>query len=125
MNAKQGLFIGILFAFLIMGFISMERAMPNAKEDRIYKAIKVYSPYQFEKYMGGLAIVDKRDGFKEKPDSAEVLLRMDELDQKWGKDHLKIVDNSVVILGENNQSITKIHLQTPQEKEWVQKFFGI
>ena len=49
MSAKKGLFIGFLFAFLVLGFISMKRAMPETKEDRIYNAIRVYSPYKVEK----------------------------------------------------------------------------
>ncbi len=125
MNMKQGMFIGVIAAFLILGFVSMQRAMPDAKSDRIYKAIEVYSPYKLEKRMGGLTIVDSRDGRKEKPSAADVLLRLDELDEVWGKKHLKIENDAVVVFGDNNQSIVKIHIQTPQEKAWVKKFYGI
>ena len=103
----------------------MQHAMPEAKEDRIYKEIKLYSPYKLEKRMGGLSIVDTRDGRKEKPSAAEVLFRMDELDQQWGKKHLRIVENDVIVYGENNQSVAKIFIQTPKERKWVKKFFGI
>ena len=125
MNAKQGMFIGVLFAFLIMGFVSMQRSMPNAKEGRIYKAIKVYSPYQLEKRMGGLTIVDSRDGRKEKPSASEVLFRLDELDKEWGGKHLKVVDTDVIVMGENNQSIVKIFIETPEERDWLKTFYGI
>ncbi len=125
MNIKQGVFIGVILAFFVLGVLSMQRAMPKAKEDRIYKAIKVYSPYKFDKYVGGLKIIDSRDGRVEKPTAADVLLRMDELDQKWGKKHLKIVENDVEIIGENNQTMAKIFLQSDAEKNWVKKFFGI
>jgi len=125
MSTKQGLFLGVLFAFLVMGFVAMQRAMPDAKEDRIYKAIKVYTPYKLEKRIGGLTIVDIRDGRKEKPSAAEVLYRMDELDKEWGKEHLKIVANDVIVLGDKNQTVVKIFLETPAEKSWVKKFFGI
>jgi len=125
MNVKKGLFLGMLFAFFVIGFIAMQKATPNAKPHRIYKEIKVYSPYKFEKTIGGLAIIDSRTGTKEKPDAADTLYRMDELDQKWGKNHLKIVENNVVVLGENNQTVTKIFLETKKEKDWVKKFFGI
>jgi hypothetical protein len=50
---------------------------------------------------------------------------MDDLDRQWGKKHLKIVDNELVVLGDNNQTLTKIFIQTPKEKEWVKKFYGI
>ncbi len=125
MNVKKGLFLGMLFAFFVIGFIAMQKATPDLKEHRIYKEIKVYSPYKFEKTIGGLAIVDSRTGTKEKPDAADTLYRMDDLDQQWGKKHLKIVGNDVVVLGDNNQTVTKIFLETKKEKDWVKKFFGI
>jgi len=125
MNMKQGMFIGVIAAFLILGFVSMKRAMPAAKADRIYKAIQVYSPYKLEKRMGGLTIVDSRDGRKEKPSAADVLLRLDELDAKWGKKHLKIEGSEVIVIGDHNQSIVKIHIETPKEDAWVKKFYGI
>ncbi|MEA3521978.1 MAG: hypothetical protein U9R50_03310 [Campylobacterota bacterium] len=125
MSVKKGLFVGFLFAFLVLGFVAMQRAMPEAKEDRIYKEIKVYSPYKLEKRVGGLTIIDSRSGNKEKPEAAEVLHRMDELDSKWGKKHLRVENNYLVVLGENNQSIVKIFIETTKEREWLQKFYGI
>ena len=125
MNAKKGLFIGLLFAFFVMGVLSLQRAMPDAKEERIYKAIRVYMPYKVEKRMGGLTLVDIRDGRKEKPDAASFYHRLDELEKEWGKEHLRVVGNDVVILGENNQSIVKIFIETKQERDWLHNYFGI
>jgi hypothetical protein len=125
MNVKKGLFIGFLFAFLVLGFVAMQRAMPESKEQRIYKAIKVYSPYKMEKIVGGLAIIDTRTGDKEKPSAAEVMLRYDELDKKWGHQHLRVEGDQVVVLGENNQSIAKIFIETQKERQFLNKFFGI
>jgi len=125
MSAKQGVFIGFLFAFFILGFIAIQKATPAAKADRIYKEIKLYSPYKFEKRVGGLAIIDVRDGTKEKPPAADALYRMDELDQKWGKKHLKVVGNDVIVMGDNNQTITKIFIESKKEREWLHNFYGI
>ncbi len=125
MTIKKGLFLGVIFAFLVLGFIAMQRATPDAKEERIYKAIKVYSPYRLEKIVGGLAIIDSRTGTKEKPSAAHVLHRYDEVDKEWGKKHLKVEDNHVVVMGENNQTIVKIFIETPQERVFLQNFFGI
>ena len=125
MNAKKGLFIGAIFAFLVMGIVSMQRASPEAKEARIYKAIKVYSPYKLEKIMGGLAIQNIQTGEKEKPSAAEVLLRLDELDKEWGKSHLRIENNDVIVMGENNQMIVKIFIETEKERKFLQTFYGI
>jgi hypothetical protein len=124
-SVKKGLFWGVLFAFLVMGFVAVQRAMPPQKEDRIYKAVKVYSPYTFEERIGGLTIVDKRDGTKEKPSAADVLLRMDELDKKWGHAHLKIDKDELFVLGDNNQSVATIFIENQKEKKWLKNFFGI
>ncbi|MEA2111252.1 MAG: hypothetical protein U9P71_04295 [Campylobacterota bacterium] len=125
MTPKKGLFLGFLFAFLVLGFVAMQRAMPDAKEERIYKAIKVYSPYKLEKITGGLAIIDSRTGEKEKPSAAEVLHRYDELDKEWGVKHLRVESGHVVVMGENNQSVVKIFIETEKERAFLQQFFGI
>ena len=125
MSAKKGLFLGFLFAFLVLGFISMQRAKPEHKEDRIYKAIKIYSPYKLEKRMGGLTIIDNRTGTKEKPSAADVYHRLDELDKAWGREHLRIENSDVLILGENNQTVVKIFLESEKERAFLKSFFGI
>jgi hypothetical protein len=125
MNAKKGLFIGFLFAFLVMGFVSMQRAMPESKEDRIYKAIRLYSPYKIEKRIGGLTIVDSRTGTKEKPEAAEFFHRLDEVDKIWGHNHLKIDNDNVLVFGENNQTIIKIHIETEAERKFIKTFYKI
>ena len=125
MNVKQGLAAGAIFAFFVMGYISMKQAMPEAKEDRIYKAIKIYSPYKLEKRIGGLTIVNIQTGIKEKPQSADVLLRYDELDKQWGKIHLRVVNNDVIIVGDNNQTIVKIFIETEKERDFLKRFYGI
>ena len=125
MNVKQGLFAGFLFAFLVMGYVSMKRATPDAKENRIYDAIHVYSPYTIEKRIGGLTIIDSRDGTKEKPSAAEFYHRSDEVEKEWGVDHLRIENSDVLVLGENNQTIIKIFMETEKEKQFVKSFYGI
>jgi hypothetical protein len=125
MNVKKALIFGFFTAFLILGVVSMKRAMPEAKEERIYAAIKVYSPYIVEKKVGGLTIIDKRNGEKESPSSKEFFHRVDELDKKWGKENLRVENNEVLVMGENNQSVARIFIETEKEREFVKKFFGI
>jgi len=125
MQTKRLIFIGMALAFFILGAISLQRALPEKKEQRIYDAITLYSPYKFEKALGGLSIIDTRTGKKEKPDAASTMHRMDELQKAWGKEHLKIEGNTLVILGDNHTQITKIAFESPLEKEWVEKFYGI
>ena len=125
MSPKKGLLIGFLFAFLVMGFVAMQRAIPDAKDDRIYEAVKVYSPYKLEKRIGGLTIINTQSGIKEKPNASEVLHRMDELEKEWGKDHLKVVNNDLLILGDNGQTIVKIFIETEKERAFINSFYGI
>ncbi len=125
MNMKKALIFGFFTAFLILGMLSMKRAMPEAKENRIYAAIKVYSPYIVEKKVGGLTIIDKRNGEKESPSSQEFFHRVDELDKKWGKEHLSIENNEVLILGENNQTVARIFIETEKERDFVKRFYGL
>ncbi|MBS4069535.1 MAG: hypothetical protein WC279_01390 [Sulfurimonas sp.] len=125
MDVKKALIFGVIAASVVLGTLSMKRAMPDAKEDRIYEAIKVYSPYMLEKRIGGLEIVDKRNGQKEKPSAAEVFHRQDELDKKWGKEYLKVENNELIVMGENNQTITRIFIENESERKFLKRFFGI
>ena len=121
---KRVLTFGLLAGFLIMGILSMKRAMPQDKEARIYYAIKVHSPYQFEKRLGGLTIVDKRTGTKEKPNASEVLLRADELDKKWAKTHLSI-KNDIIIIKKDDNSTARVLIKSQKERTFIKSFFGI
>lgn len=123
MNLKKALIFGLFTAFLILGVVSMQRAMPDAKEERIYSAIKVYSPYELEKKIGGFYIVDKRDGTKESPNSADLFHRLDELEKEWGNKYVKIEGNEVLIMGENNNTVARVFLQTEKEKAFVEQFY--
>jgi len=125
MNPKKGLFLGMVFAFFIVGFFAIQKATPDAKSDRIYKEIKIYSPYKFEKRIGGLTIINTKTGEKEKPDAADALYRMDELDKTWGIKYLHVIDNQVLVFGDHNQTITKIFIKDKKERSWLKKFFGI
>ena len=125
MNNKKWLISGVVFAAIIMGVLSMKRAMPDEKNERMYNEIKIYSPYMFEKRIGGLTIVDKRDGRKEKPSAAEVHLRMDELNKEWGATHLRVENSDLIIIGDNNQTIVKIFIETQEERAYLHNFYGL
>ncbi|MDT8337684.1 MAG: hypothetical protein RQ763_00650, partial [Sulfurimonas sp.] len=78
-----------------------------------------------EKKVGGLTIIDKRNGEKESPSSKEFFHRVDELDKKWGKEHLVVDNNEVLVIGENNQTVAKIFIENQKEREFLKSFFGI
>ncbi|HUH41892.1 MAG: hypothetical protein PHI38_01815 [Sulfurimonas sp.] len=125
MNVKKALIFGFFTAFLILGIVSMQRAVPDPKEDRIYLAIKEYSPYYIEKRIGGLTILDKRSDKKEKPDSSDFFHRLDELEKTWGKEHLVVENNELIVMGENNQSVARIMIENEKERAFLKEFFGI
>ena len=125
LGMKRAIFIGMAIAFFILGFISLQRAMPEHKEERIYKAISVFSPYQFKKAIGGLHIVNTATGEKEKPDAASVMHRMDELQKEWGKKHLKVTKDAVIIFNDKGAEIKKIAFENLLEKKWVEQFYGL
>ena len=125
LGMKRAIFIGMAIAFFILGFISLQRAMPEHKSERIYKAISVFSPYQFKKAIGGLHIVNTATGEKEKPDAASVMHRMDELQKEWGKKHLKVTKDAVIVYNDKGVEIKKIAFENEQEKKWVEQFYEL
>lgn len=122
---KKALIFGFFTAFLILGTLAMQRAMPSTKEDRIYLEIKAYSPYIVEKRIGGLAIVDKHSDTKEKPNASEFYHRLDELEKTWGKEHLQVQENEVLIFNDKKELVAKVVIQNQKEREFLKNFFGI
>ncbi len=121
---KKVFVFALLSGFLIMGVLSMKRAMPEPKEERIYRAVKVYSPYKLEKRIGGLEILNTQTDEKEKPSNAEVLHRLDELDKEWAKEHLSVEGNDLVITTEEDETV-KILIETEKERAFIKRFYGI
>ena len=122
---KKVFIFALLSAFLTMGILSMKRAMPEAKEERIYLAIKEYSPYKLEKRVGGLEILNTKTDTKEKPSSAEVMHRLDEVDKEWGKTHLLVENSTIIVLDDNKSTIAEIAIETKKERDFIKSFFGI
>jgi len=116
------------FAFLVVFFLLGLNAFLNSKptpKDPIYKEIKKYSPYYFEKRFGGLEIRSKIDkDFKEKPTNMEVFHRLEALEKEWGKKHLSLKGDTLVITTDENKTVT-IKALTPQSKTFIHNFYGI
>ena len=122
---KKVLISVFLFAFLVMGGLSIKRALPEPKEERIYLAIKEYSPYQLQKRIGGLEILDTRTDTKEKPSSAEIMHRLDEVEQEWGKENLRVENSTIIVMDENKTTIAEISIENQKERDFIKSFFGI
>lgn len=123
---KNYLLIALSFGFTLILFTAFQEAKPTSKDAPIYKEIKNYSPYYVDKRFGGLQIMSKTDeDFKEKPTNMEVFHRLDALEKAWGKEHLKLQENQLLVLDENGSEITKLSITTQQDSQFIHHFYGI
>lgn len=122
---KKYLFMALGLGLILMSFIAFQQGKPSPKAT-IYKELKKYSPYYIEKRFGGLQIMNKNnEKFKEKPANVELFRRLDYLEQSWGKEHLKIVDNQLAVLDDNGSIITTVPILSQEENNFLNSFYGI
>ena len=119
------LVLGLLLGFIAVGFVAYQNAKPEDKSERVYKEIKPYMPYYLEKRFGGLSIVSKITGKKEKPPASQLYKRLDQLEKMWGNEFLKISGDDLIITDKNGTEIGKIKLLDSNEKAWVKSFFEL
>lgn len=123
---KKILFVVLGAGFLLFGVLAYIKSEPLPKNERIYKAVREFSPYYLEKRIGGLQIRNKEnEAFKEKPKNMEVFHRMDQLEKEWGQAHLSIYDNALIIKDNNGSIVKNIPLQNQKEHKFVHLFYGI
>lgn len=78
----------------------------------------------WKKRTGGLAIIYKDGREKEKPSNAEIFHITDKLEKEWGKEHLKLENNVLIILDKDKKELRKLELNA-EEITWIRNFFGI
>ena len=116
------LFIG----FLIFGLAAFMQSKPSHKNARVYKAVQQYSPYYLDKRFGGLQIMSKEDPeFKEKPNNMTLFKEFERLEKAWGKTHLKLQNNRLIILDDNGSQQAVLPLQNQEELEFVHRYYGV
>jgi len=119
------LFIALTIGMTLMAIVAFQQAKPTPKAP-IYKEVQKYSPYYIDKRFGGLQIMNREDKeFIEKPTNMELFHRLEFLEKGWAKNHLKVVDNKVIISDNNGTEITKIDISTNQDKKFIHNFYGI
>jgi len=119
------LIFALTIGFFLIAFNAYQDAKPSSKAP-IYKDIKKYSPYYLEKRFGGLEILSKENKeFKEKPDNMQIFHRLEALEKEWGKKHLKLQENQLIILDNNKTQITKIAIKNQIDKDFIHKYYGI
>jgi hypothetical protein len=124
MKMKNLLIVAFFAIFMFLGINALKDGMPSEKNERVYTILQKYIPYTIEKRAGGLSIKSKITGIKEKPPAKDVFLRLEQLEQLWAKDFLKLDNNLLYVLDKNKKKISKILLNT-EEKKWVKEYFLI
>ena len=109
--------------FLFLSIMALVVNMPEHKDKAVMTKLKPYIPYELTKTLGGLDIVDKRTGKKLKIDNAKVFIALDEFTKRWGKTHLRIENDTLLILDDNNKTIDRMQL-TPTQRNFVHHFFS-
>ena len=119
-NKKIVYLLMFIFAFLSISALIVN--MPEKKDAQVIEKLAPYFPYKITKTIGGLDLIDKRSGKKLKLDNAKIFLAYDDYLKKWGKSHLKIEGNRLVILNDGGTPIDSMEL-TPKQRSFIQKFF--
>ena len=125
-SLRKYLPLALLLGFLAFGISAFMQSKPSQKNERVYTTVKKYSPYYTEQRFGGIQIISKEDPeFKEKPSNMELFKRLDELEKAWAQTHLKLENNILIILDSNGTQQATLPLNTQEEVDFTQKFYGI
>ncbi|MCH9813093.1 MAG: hypothetical protein K0U47_04020 [Epsilonproteobacteria bacterium] len=110
---------------LFFGYQAYDRSKPSAKNQRVYAELKPFIPYKIEKRIGGLSITSSLNDEKEKPPATQVFQRLDQLEKIWGKAHLRLEGEKLLILDSQQKVVKTIILQNSDEKAYIKRFFGL
>ena len=125
-SMKKFLPIAIILGFFLFGLDAFFQSRPGEKNERVYKTVQTYSPYYLDKRFGGLQIMSKENPeFKEKPTNATLFTEFSRLEKEWAKTHLKIEQNSLIILDNNGTQVSSLLLQSIEELDFVHSYYGI
>ena len=117
---------GLAIGFFLVGINAFLKAKPASKNERVYQEVRKYSPYYLDKRVTGLDIKSKTDKeFKESPDSYEVFHRLEKLEMEWGKKHLKLDNNTLLIVDDNGTILEKFPLKNKNEIDFVHSYYGV
>jgi hypothetical protein len=123
---KKYLPIALLIGFILFGLDAFFQSKPSPKNERIYKTVQQYSPYYLDKRFGGLQIMSKEDPeFKEKPTNMTLFKEFERLEKVWGEKHLKIENNTLIILDNNGSQLSKLPLHSKEEMDFIHRYYGI
>ncbi len=115
-------FILLSVVFLFLSIMALVVNMPEHKDKAVMTKLRPYIPYELTKTFGGLDIINKKTGKRMKIDNAKVFIAFDSFTKKWGKTHLRLEKNTLLILNDNNKTIDQMQL-TSSQRSFVHKFF--
>ena len=121
---KKLLVFAFFVVFMFLGIMALKDSMPEPKNERVYTILQKHMPYTLEKRVGGYSIVSNETGVKEKPPAKDLFLRLEQLEQQWGKEFLKLENNTLIILDKDKNKVDKIDLKTNEEINWVKEYFS-
>ena len=121
---KKLLLFAFFAMFMFLGIRALKEGMPTPKNERVYEVLQKHIPYTLEKRVGGYSIVSNETGIKEKPPAKDLFLRLEQLEKLWGKDFLKLEDNTLIILDKDKNEVQRIELKTKEELDWVKSYFS-
>ena len=121
---KKLLVLAFFVIFMFLGIMALKDSMPEPKNERVYTILQKHMPYTLEKRVGGYSIVSNETGVKENPPAKDLFLRLEQLEQQWGKEFLKLENNTLIILDKDKNKVDKIDLKTNEEINWVKEYFS-
>ncbi len=125
-NLRKYLPIALLIGFILFGLSAFFQSKPSAKNKRIYKVVQKYSPYYMDKRFGGLTILNKEDSeFKEKPNNMTLFKEFSRLEKEWGKKHLSIKNNTLIIVDNNGTELFTLAIQNKEELDFIYSYYSI
>jgi len=123
---KKYLPIALVLGFLIFGLDAFMQSKPSNKNKRVYQTVQKYSPYYLDKRFGGLTIMNREDPeFKEKPNNMTLFKEFEKLVKVWGKKHLSVKNNQLIIVDNNGTQLSSLPLQTKEEIDFIHQYYGI
>ena len=112
----------LVVVFSYLSIMALVVNMPEKKDPAVMAKLEPYIPYEITKTIGGLDILDRRTDEKLKIDNAKVFIAMDSFTKKWGKNHLRVENDTLIILDDANKTVDTMPL-TPSQRVFVHQFF--
>lgn len=123
---KKKLLLFAFFAmFMFLGIMALKDSMPEPKNERVYTILQKHMPYTLEKRVGGYSIVSNETGVKEKPPAKDLFGRLEQLEKLWGQEFLRLEESFLIILDKNKNEVSRLKLETIEEKAWVESYFEL